>query len=90
LEEVVFVFLDSWYFLGFEKVVIGQHLVYCACQRENVCIGEVFVADENFGRTILSCLNILGEMLVNETGIAEICNFEEEFVVQFDAHAFPV
>jgi hypothetical protein len=48
------------------------------------------MSDEYFRRTVLSGLDVLCEMLVCEAGVAQICNFEEEFIIKFDAHTFPL
>jgi hypothetical protein len=35
-------------------------------------------------------LDVFGEMLVDETGVAQICDFEEELIIEFDTHTLPV
>ncbi len=47
------------------------------------------MSDNDFRSTVLSCLNIFGEVFINETSITHIGDFEEEAIVEFDLNALP-
>jgi len=87
---MVLVFFYAWNFLGFEEEVVGEHFVDSAGEGKDVSIWKVLVADEHLGWTVLSGLDVFGEMLVDETGVAQICDFEEELIIEFDTHTLPV
>jgi hypothetical protein len=87
---MILVFLDARDLLGFEEEAIGHHFEDGAGKGEHISIGEVLMSDEDLRRAVFSGLDIFGEMLVDEAGVAEICNFEEELIVELYLHAFPV
>jgi len=86
---MVLVFIYSWDLLRLEQEVVSHHLEHSTRQRKDISVGTILVAQNDLRRTVLSSLDILGEVLGGEASVAHVCNLKKQLIVQTDFNRFP-
>ena len=87
--KMVFVLRDSFYLLGLEQEVVGQHLKDGAGQRPHIAVVAVGVAQDHFGRSVLPRLNILRVVVGRKAGVTHVNYFKEQLSVELNLHVLP-
>ena len=88
--KMIFVLADSLLILRFEQERVGQKLINHAGKRPNIRIWEVVMADDNLWRSILSCLNIFGEVIRVHACVSKVADLEVNILLQIDIDSFPL
>lgn len=87
---MVFILTYSPFLLRFEQEGIGHHFEDHAGEGPHISCFVVWGSHDHLWGSVLSGLDLLGEVLVDQSGVAKVCYFEVEFVVDFNLQLLPL